>query len=125
MTKVMIVDDEIYFATNLAKLLREDNKELEIIAVYSAEEALKQLSTSPVDIIVSDIRLPNMNGINFIEQVKKRWPDTGIIIMTAFGAKEIMAKTLTLGALFFIEKPFMVQKLQNIITMATIKNQTR
>lgn len=121
MINIMIVDDEIYFATNLAKLLKENNRELDTIAVYSAEEALKRLEQAPVDIVVSDIKLQNMDGIKFVKIIKSKWPDISIIVMTAYGTKEIMMTAFSIGTLFYIEKPFRVEKLENLITMVNIR----
>jgi DNA-binding NtrC family response regulator len=118
MMKIMIVDDEIYFATNIAKLLRVNNEGMDVLAVYSAEEALKQLENSLYDIVVTDVRMAKMNGIEFIEAVKQKWPDTAIIVMTAYGAQDIMENAFHLGTLFYIEKPFRIEKLEALLTIA-------
>ncbi|MCL4557295.1 MAG: response regulator [Deltaproteobacteria bacterium] len=121
MTRVMIVDDEVNFAQNTARLLHENDGDMEVFPVFSAEEALERLEASPVDIIVTDIRLPLMNGITFMEIVKNRWPRTALIVMTAFGAKEVIVESLSLGSLFYIEKPFRIEKLENVIKMTRMK----
>ncbi len=121
MTKVMIVDDEVYFATNTAKLLRSNNGEMETLAVYNADEALKQLENSSYDIVVTDVRMPKMNGIDFIMTLKQRWPETSVIVMTAYGAQEIMESAFNIGTLFYIEKPFRIEKLEALIAIASKK----
>ncbi len=119
MTKVMIVDDEIYFATNIAKLLRANNGEMDVMAVYSAEEALKQLENSLYDIVVTDVRMAKMSGIEFIEAVKQKWPETAIILMTAYGTQDIMESAFNIGTLFYIEKHFRIEKLESLIATAS------
>ena len=118
MTKVMVVDDEIYFATNIAKLLRANDEGMEVLAVYSAGEALKELDNAFYDIIVTDVRMPKMSGIEFIEAIKKKRPETSIIVMTAYGAQDVMENAFKTGTLLYIEKPFRIEKLEALISVA-------
>ena len=119
MTKVMVVDDEIYFATNIAKLLRANDEGMEVLAVYSAGEALKELDNASYDIIVTDVRMPKMSGIEFIESIKKKRPETSIIVMTAYGAQDVMENAFKTGTLLYIEKPFRIEKLEALISVAS------
>ncbi len=119
MTKVMVVDDEIYFATNIAKLLRANDEGMEVLAVYSAGEALKELDNAFYDIIVTDVRMPKMSGIEFIEAIKKKRPETSIIVMTAYGAQDVMENAFKTGTLLYIEKPFRIEKLEALISVAS------
>ena len=118
MTKVMVVDDEIYFATNIAKLLRVNDEGMDVLAVYSAVEALKLLDNMFYDIIVTDVHMPKMSGIEFIEAIKQKWPETAIIVMTAYGAQDVMENAFNTGTLFYIEKPFRIEKLETLIAIA-------
>ena len=119
MTKVMVVDDEIYFATNIAQLLRANDEGMDVLAVYSAGEALKELDNTFYDIIVTDVRMPKMSGIEFIGAIKKKRPETSIIVMTAYGAQDIMENAFNTGTLFYIEKPFRIEKLEALISLAS------
>ncbi len=114
----MIVDDEIYFATNTADLLRADNPDLDVMAVYNPVEALKQLEQATYDIIVTDVRMPKMSGIEFIQTIKQQWPQTAVIVMTAYGAQQTMEKAFQIGTLFYIEKPFRIEKLEALLAIA-------
>lgn len=125
MPNVLIVDDEIYFATNVANLLRANNKDIYALAVFNAEEALKQLERMHFDIVVTDIRMPKIDGFEFIKMLKQRWPNTTVIVMTAYGAKEIMENAFTLGTLFYIEKPFRIEKLEALLAIANKKNEKK
>ncbi len=122
MPKLLIVDNEIYFATNIAKLMREINKEFDAMAVYNEEEALRQLDKSSYDVVVTDVRLSaKTNGIALAETIKNRWPGTSIIIMTAYGSQEVIEHAFRSGTLFYIEKPFRIEKLENLINMVLAK----
>lgn len=123
MKSVIIVDDQINFAIDIAKLLQEGNEQLRVTGVKSAEEAIKQMENSPVDIVVTDIKLPNMSGLNFAQAIRIKWPSTAIIIMTAYGAEDVIKSAFNAGALFYIEKPFKIEKLANMVKMASLKKQ--
>ncbi len=125
MKSVIIVDDQINFAIDIAKLLQEGNDQLRVTGVKSAEEAIKQLENSPVDIVVTDIKLPNMSGLNFAQTISIKWPNTAIIIMTAYGAEDVIKSAFNAGALFYIEKPFKIEKLANMVKMASLKKQEK
>ena len=125
MTKVMIVDDEIYFATNIAKLLRANDETMDVLAVYSPIEALKLLDHTFYDIIVTDVRMPKMSGIEFIEAIKKKWPETSIVVMTAYGAQDVMENAFNTGTLFYIEKPFRIEKLEALLAIASRGNRKK
>ncbi len=122
MTKILIIDDEVYFANNISKLLNANDRSLEVFAVYSAEGALKQLEKAQFDIVITDIKMPNMDGISLVEIMKKKYPQTVVIVMTAYGSKEVMESAFNIGSLLYIEKPFKVEKLENLITLARKKN---
>jgi|YelNatPaOPRAMG01_1025707.scaffolds.fasta_scaffold39618_2 DNA-binding NtrC family response regulator len=121
MKKVLIVDDEIQFAENVAKLLEETNEQLTTKAVTSSEEALRELENEHADIVVTDIKLPVMDGIKLAEVIKNKWPHIPVIMMTAYGADEVVKSAFKIGALFYIEKPFKIEHLNNMIMMASLK----
>ncbi len=121
MKKVIIVDDEIQFASNVAQVLQTTNDQLRVTAFKSSEDALKELESSPVDIVVTDIKLPVMSGLNLAGIIRNRWPEIAIIMMTAYGTEEIIKTAFSTGALFYIEKPFKIENLANMIKMAGLK----
>ncbi len=121
MKKVIIVDDEIYFAKNVANALQQMNAEWQVTAVKDNDDVLRELENSHVDIVVTDIKLPSMNGVKLAETIKARWPDVALIMMTASGTEEIVKLAFNTGALFYIEKPFRIENLGNMITMAGLK----
>lgn len=121
MKKVIIVDDEIYFAKNVANALQQMNAEWQVTAVKDNDDVLRELENSHVDIVVTDIKLPSMNGVKLAETIKARWPDVALIMMTASGTEEIVKLAFNTGALFYIEKPFRIENLGNMIAMAGLK----
>lgn len=123
MKRVIIVDDEIEFANNLAKLLIQQTPQLAVTVADSAEEAMKKFEELPADILITDLKLPKMNGLELSQAVSARWPNTAIIVMTAYGTEDVIKSAFIVGALFYIEKPFKIEKLSNMIRMADLKKQ--
>jgi DNA-binding NtrC family response regulator len=111
--KILIVDDEKNMRWALKKALQ--NK---VYAVYEAEDgedALKQFKEIDPDLILLDIRMPKMNGLEVLKAVKKINQDTPVIMITAFGDVDSALEALKLGALDYITKPFEIDELKLLI----------
>lgn len=121
MKRLMIVDDEIDFLNTLTKLLVQRDSQLAVTVAFSAEDAIKKLEVMPADILITDLKLPRMNGLELSEVVRTRWPQTAIIIMTAYGTDDVIKSAFTSGAMFYIEKPFKIENLHNMIRMSDMK----
>lgn len=101
---ILIVDDET-MARNLIEkiLIREGYR---VVQADNGTAALEILEQTPVDIIVSDIRMPGMNGFDLLKAVKTRYPSIPVIMITAFGDTYSVKDGLVLGADEYITKPF-------------------
>ncbi|MCK5098458.1 MAG: sigma-54-dependent Fis family transcriptional regulator, partial [Desulfobacteraceae bacterium] len=82
------------------------SKGFKVITAQSGKQGLEYFETYSPDIVVSDVKLGDMNGIDLLEQIKKKSPDTPVIIITAFGSIEMAVQTMHKGAFNFITKPF-------------------
>jgi DNA-binding NtrC family response regulator len=102
--RVLIVEDEI----RLRDLLLEVIPELGFpaMAAHSAEEARKLMEASPSDILLLDLQLPLMGGMEFFAEVRSRWPGTQVIILTGFGDMEAARRAIHLDVVDFLSKPF-------------------
>ena len=102
--RVLFVDDEVRVTQNLRALLRK--LPLEIHTAASAEEGLSFLADTPVDIVVSDERMPGMPGSKFLAEVRRRHPDTMRIILTGQASLEATIEAINEGGIFrFLSKP--------------------
>jgi len=116
--KILIADDEEDLTWSISRSLRKENQEYEIICVNSGEEALKFLKRIPFDLLISDIRMPGKDGFMLLSHVKEHHPEMKVIVMSAwYGSeiKEIVEKSLKM---FYIEKPFEISHLKNVISHA-------
>ena len=81
----------------------------------SAEAALTRVSSNPPDIVIADLRLPNLSGSELLRQIKGRWPSTEVVIMTGHGSIESAVEAMKLGAYDYIAKPFRVEELRLLL----------
>lgn len=101
---ILIVDDEDMMRCLLEKILSRES--YNIIKAENGKKALEKLKNEKVDIIVSDIKMPEMNGFELLKHVKDEYPNIGVIIMTAYGDTYTLKDALLLGADEYITKPF-------------------
>lgn len=101
---VLVVDDEEILRSLLDKILKREGYSVHLAA--SGREALEILEASPIDIVVSDIKMPGMDGIELLKIVKENHPDVSIIMMTAYADTYSVKDALLLGADDYVTKPF-------------------
>lgn len=116
--KVLIVDDEEDLTWTLTRKLSKDNKQFETLAVNSGKEALEILNQIPVDLVVTDVRMPEVSGLELLQKIKQKFPYTKVVIMTAYGSSDVQKEANTRGCFQYIEKPFEIGDLKEIITEA-------
>src|SRR3989304_8629681 len=87
--KVLIVDDEETLTWSMAKSLSKDNDKFEVIIANNGREAITLLKKSEIDIVISDIRMPDINGLDLLVKIRKEYPQTKVIIMTAYGSSDV------------------------------------
>src|SRR5689334_10108899 len=110
---VLIVDDEANARTALAELLRDEGYTVETAA--DGFKALPKLEELSPDIVVTDLKMPGMDGLELMKKVRERDPDTVLIMMTAFGAVDTAVKAMREGAADYITKPVNVEELSLVL----------
>lgn len=109
MLRVLIVDDEPTYRVSLTRALTKNG--YNVTAAVSGEEGVELLTTSHFDLLITDLKMPGMNGIELISNAKEISPSTSSIIMTAFGSVETAVEAIKLGAFHYILKPFNIEDL--------------
>ncbi|MGN6640037.1 MAG: sigma-54-dependent transcriptional regulator [Mucilaginibacter sp.] len=117
--KLLIIDDEDRLRNLLARILQLEG--YDVITASTAKEGLKKLHNEPVNVILSDVKLPDINGIELTEQIKKGWPLTEIIVLTAFGTINDGVKAIKLGAFDYITKGDDNEKIIPLVSKAMDK----
>lgn len=113
MSNILIVDDEQSYRQLLTMVF--DGEGHNIRTASNGREALEMLQTAPADVVISDVKMPDMDGIEMLRAVRETQPDLGVILMTAFASVETAREAFKLGADDFIQKPFDVEELKLIV----------
>jgi len=117
--RCLVVDDEPHLRSILERLLTAEG--LVCRSAASGREALRELEREPVELVVSDIRMPEMDGIQLLAEVRRRWPDTGVVMITAVSDLSSAIWCLTQGALDYVAKPFQVDDVKARVRQALEK----
>jgi DNA-binding NtrC family response regulator len=105
MADVLLIDDEEHYLKSLAEGLRLYSKKLNIITADNGKKAIEILSTTAVDVVVTDLNMPGMNGYEFLHHLQLTHPDLPVIIMSACSQASVDAHLKNLRFAQYIEKP--------------------
>jgi DNA-binding NtrC family response regulator len=114
--KVLLVEDETVLRESIRDWLVEDGYDVE--CVETGEEALKRIEKEEFGVVVLDLRLPDIDGLQVFEHAKELKPETKGVIITAYPSKETQEEARRLGLLDYLAKPFKVEDLEKLITQA-------
>ncbi len=115
--KTMLIDDDVFIRDSMSILFAGEGCRL--TALETAEEALEELGHEDYDIIITDYRLPGIDGLKFLDSIRHSHPQAMRILITAYGSQTITLDAVKLGARKIVEKPFttetMVAALADVI----------
>lgn len=111
--RILIVDDEENTRIGLSKLLSQEG--FEVCSVPNGQEALEYLKSSRVNLVISDINMPEMNGLTFLKELNRLYPSTHVIMITAYGGVESYLEAMNLGAFEYIHKPIKIEELKSVM----------
>ena len=115
--RVAVIDDEPIACREIKKgLARETDFEIETFP--DGESALKRMQNKPFDLILCDLKLPGMDGMQVLKTVKKKFPDTQVIVITAYGSVDVAVRAIQSGAFHFVVKPVKIEALRSLSTRA-------
>ena len=123
MQKILIVDDERSMRELLQLVFRRAGYSVQV--AENGNEALERIKQDVIDIVVSDVKMPDCTGIELLKQIRQFSSDTVFILMTAFATIETARQAFKLGADDFIQKPFDVEELKIIVNNASERKQLR
>ena len=110
MTRILIVDDNRTTTTTLATLVGRWGHQA--LTAFDGTEALEVMSTDRADVLITDLRMPEMDGMELLRQVKERWNDVIVIVVTAYGTIESAVEAMRRGAFDYLTKPYDYQELR-------------
>lgn len=113
--QALIVEDEGLLLDSLEKSLRRIEW-LRISKAQTAELALGQIALDPPDVVITDVRMPGMGGLELLDQIRSLRPDVPVVVMTAYGV-HLQREAMRRGATCFLEKPFRMSELRGVLQL--------
>lgn len=117
--RIMVIDDEPIVGKRLKRTLEKAGYDVETFTKSSA--AIEAIKKTAFDIIVTDLKMEGIDGIDILETAKRKNPDTQVIIITGYSRRYTAADAINKGALDFITKPFKIDDLKQAIKRAEMK----
>jgi two-component system response regulator AtoC len=114
--KILIVDDEMLIRNFLAETLRR--KQFDISTAENGSKALALLKDNAYDLVITDVKMPDYSGIDLLRKIKELYPQTIVIVITAFGSIENAVEAMRLGAFNYLLKPFSPDTIEALIEKA-------
>jgi DNA-binding NtrC family response regulator len=114
--KILVIDDEDIVRTSCSRTLRPEG--FEVSLAKNGAEGLKLASEDTFDLVLTDLKMPDMDGIEVLRSIKEKWPKTEVIIVTGYQTVDTAVKAIKLGAYDYIEKPFTPDALISAVTEA-------
>jgi two-component system NtrC family response regulator/two-component system response regulator HydG len=111
--RIVVIDDEVNAAAALETLLKEDG--YEVARAHDARTGLQLLEQVEPDIVLTDLRMPGMDGLQLLAKIKEIRPETMVILMTAYGTVKTAVKAMKLGAEDYLSKPIDVEELEVVL----------
>jgi len=106
---VLLVDDEVPFVETMSKRLSK--RQLMVLPAYSGREALEKLEKNAVDVVILDVKMPGMDGIQTLREIKKAHPLVEVIMLTGHATVETAVEGMRLGAFDYLMKPCEIEEL--------------
>ena len=109
MARVLIIDDELNILDTISRLLQSEGHET--VTVLGGEQAVDLIKTEKFDLMISDIRMKPINGMELLRLAHEVCPEMAVIMLTAYGQVDTAVEAMALGAFDYIAKPFTIDKL--------------
>jgi len=113
---ILVVDDEINIRGALVTML--EKKGYKVRGVATAEEGLTQLEAVPAELVITDLRMPGVGGMEFLRRLKTTWPDTEVVVMTAYGSIDTAVEAMRCGAYDYFTKPLDRERFPIVVAKA-------
>ena len=118
MSKILIIEDEAAIRRVLSKIISEENKSYQVIEAEDGLEGLNIIKEQDIDLVLCDIKMPKMDGVEVLEQAKKHKPELPFLMISGHGDLETAVNTMRMGAFDYISKPPDLNRLLNAVRNA-------
>jgi len=114
--KILVIDDEDVVRASCMRILSAEGYAVE--TAKSGKEGLGMLADRPFDLVLTDLRMPDLDGMEILMEIKEKWPGTDVIIMTGYGTVKTAVRAMKIGVFDYIEKPFTPDDLTALVANA-------
>jgi len=114
--RILVVDDENVIRASCQRVLEPEG--FEIIQAKTPVEALQQIKEESFDLVITDLKMPEMDGIQLLKKIKEESPSTEVLILTGYATVSTAVEAMKYGAFDYIEKPFRVEELKGLVSKA-------
>jgi two-component system response regulator (stage 0 sporulation protein F) len=121
--KILVVDDEEGARELFNTILTDEGYEVSLAS--GGEEALAQFKSNPFNLVITDIKMPVMDGLQLLQEIRKIGSKTDVIMVTAYGEVESYLKAMSLGAAEYINKPIRIKELNRIVHKVLTEQKAR
>lgn len=121
--RILVVDDELNICRSCTKVLTKLDYEVDY--ALNGYDALKMMDTEPFDIIITDLKMSSLGGMEVLRRVKDTYPDTLVIVMTGYASVSSAVEVMKIGALDYLPKPFTPDELRAIVRQAVAEREIR
>lgn len=121
--KILVVDDEEGARELFSTILSEEG--YDIALAENGEEALALFKETPYDLVITDIKMPVMGGLQLLQEIRDTGSKTDVILVTAYGEVETYLKAMSLGAAEYINKPVRIKELKRIVHKVLTERKAR
>lgn len=118
-TQILLLDDEAIVCKRLKPTLEKVGYEVE--AFTESGEAMERIKEKEFEIIITDLKMEGIDGMQFLEEVKRRSKNTEVIVITGFATMETARESFKKGVFDFIAKPFKLREIQEVVARASAK----
>lgn len=117
--KILLVDDEDHLQEVLGLLLELDGHQ--VTTAFSGEQAIEHSKEGKFDLVITDFKMPGMNGMDVVRSIKKENPDTAVVMITGYPTEDTEKEAQKLGVDDYIAKPFHMDKMREVIRRISYK----
>jgi two-component system response regulator (stage 0 sporulation protein F) len=121
--KILVVDDEEGARELFNTILSDEG--YEVTLAVSGEDALSRLQSDAFDLVLTDIKMPGMDGLQLLQEIRKSGTKSDVIMVTAYGEVESYLKAMSLGAAEYINKPIRIKELKRIVHKVLTERKAR
>lgn len=123
MHEILVIDDDAVFVETLAEAMKRGHRDINIKTATTAEQGLRLLGRQRFDAVVSDFRMPGLNGIDLLQECAVACPDMPVVVLTGYGSRALEQDALHHGAYAVLQKPVDSDVIYSAVTRAILRSQ--